>query len=192
MTTGNRVFVVAKEDLRVGDTLIRKQEVGIIQGELTDEPSVFFVVSGQSVMLTHDMFDIFDVTKTGDNFPNKVCNICHRLLPTPNFSRNQNGINNRIIRRPSCDECRVILDGVSAPAAEKRKWEITRPELEPFRCPICKKTTIPGLTSKVVLDHDHETGRIRGWICDSCNTGIGRFKDNITLLENAIRYLKTK
>lgn len=53
-----------------------------------------------------------------------------------------------------------------------------------------QKKTIPGLTSKVVLDHDHKTGKGRAWICDSCNTGLGRFKDDIELLESAIQYLK--
>ena len=53
-----------------------------------------------------------------------------------------------------------------------------------------EKKTIPGLTSKVVLDHDHKTGKGRAWICDSCNTGLGRFKDDIELLESAIQYLK--
>jgi len=69
--------------------------------------------------------------------------------------------------------------------------EKNKPEFEFFNCPICHKTTIPGLTSKIVLDHNHKDGRIRGWICDSCNTGIGRFKDDIVLLENAIKFLKT-
>ena len=42
-----------------------------------------------------------------------------------------------------------------------------------------------------MLAHDHKTGRPRAWICDSCNTGIGRFKDEIEILKNAIEYLKT-
>ena len=62
--------------------------------------------------------------------------------------------------------------------------------MEIFECPICKKRTIPGLTSKIVLDHNHSTGKVRGWICDSCNTGIGRFKDDTKLLEEAIKYLQ--
>jgi transcription elongation factor Elf1 len=58
-----------------------------------------------------------------------------------------------------------------------------------FECPICGKRTIAGITSKVVLDHDHETGEARAWICDSCNTGIGRFKDDVALLQRAIKFL---
>jgi RNase P subunit RPR2 len=60
-----------------------------------------------------------------------------------------------------------------------------------FKCPICEKTTIPGLTSRVALNHDHKTGKITGYICDSCNTGLGRFKDDIVVLQRAIKYLES-
>jgi len=40
------------------------------------------------------------------------------------------------------------------------------------------------------IDHDHKTGNIRGILCTNCNNGLGRFKDNIEYLEEAIRYLK--
>lgn len=40
------------------------------------------------------------------------------------------------------------------------------------------------------IDHNHETGKVRERLCLSCNTGLGKFKDNIYLLEAAIQYLK--
>jgi hypothetical protein len=40
------------------------------------------------------------------------------------------------------------------------------------------------------VDHDHNTGEVRGLLCDSCNGGIGKLKDSIDLLEKAINYLK--
>jgi RNase P subunit RPR2 len=185
-------FVSIKKDINKIDVSVRRNEIGIVEKESKNSSVIFFVTNGKSLILLNSDFKVFDPTKTGDDFPEKVCNVCHRLLPTMEFSRNQNGINNRIIRRPSCDDCRKIIDGVNIPSAEKRKWAETKPEYEPFQCPICQKITIPNLTSKVVLDHDHSNGRVRGWICDSCNTGIGRFKDNISLLERAIIFLKTK
>lgn len=187
-----KVFVYVKKDISAPEVRARKNEIGILEENDQDLNVIFFVISGQRAALPTEDFEIFDPKQTGDAFPNKVCNICHRFLPTTQFSRNQNGVNNRIIRRPSCDECRKTIDGVPVLASERRKWHNIRPDLEPFKCPICQKTTVPGLTSKVVLDHDHSNGRIRGWICDSCNTGIGRFKDNISLLEKAIIYLQTK
>lgn len=42
----------------------------------------------------------------------------------------------------------------------------------------------------VSIDHDHTTGKFRGLLCNSCNKGLGLFKDNLSLLEAAVRYLK--
>jgi hypothetical protein len=40
------------------------------------------------------------------------------------------------------------------------------------------------------VDHDHTTGKIRGMLCTTCNSGLGHFKDNPALLRLAIEYLE--
>lgn len=39
------------------------------------------------------------------------------------------------------------------------------------------------------LDHCHNTKKVRGFLCDNCNTGIGKFKDNIDIMLKAIQYI---
>ena len=39
------------------------------------------------------------------------------------------------------------------------------------------------------VDHCHESGDVRGLLCDLCNRGIGMLKDNVENLQNAIQYL---
>jgi hypothetical protein len=56
------------------------------------------------------------------------------------------------------------------------------------RCPICLITLAE--VKKVCVDHDHETGAVRGILCFQCNLGIGSLKDNIDALERAAEYLR--
>jgi len=57
-----------------------------------------------------------------------------------------------------------------------------------FKCAICE-THVDNLDYPLDVDHDHETGEVRGLLCRRCNLGIGFFKDSIRLLKNAIEYL---
>lgn len=55
-------------------------------------------------------------------------------------------------------------------------------------CEICKIEFNDKITK--CLDHDHETGIARGALCRSCNHGLGQFRDNLQILNNAITYLQ--
>lgn len=57
----------------------------------------------------------------------------------------------------------------------------------PFECECCGKPNNNG--RQLCLDHDHKTGKFRGWLCDLCNTGIGKLGDDLEGLDRAIRYL---
>lgn len=42
----------------------------------------------------------------------------------------------------------------------------------------------------LAVDHDHATSRIRGLLCNSCNLALGMLSDQITTLQNLIKYLE--
>lgn len=54
------------------------------------------------------------------------------------------------------------------------------------RCDICGRE-IEGRSKH--LDHDSETQTLRGWLCDNCNMGLGKFQHNPQLLMIAASYL---
>lgn len=133
-----------------------------------------------------------DVCKTGDKHKYKICNVCHCLLPVTRFARNQNN-KHGIVRRPSCIKCRTDIDKRAPKSSQAKRMEKERPHKgDLFKCPICQKRSIAGVTAKIVADHDHHTGNIRDYICDSCNTGLGRFKNGENYLENALAYLRER
>lgn len=58
-------------------------------------------------------------------------------------------------------------------------------EMSDNKCNICKEEKI------LCVDHCHETGKIRGLLCHDCNLLLGKAKDDITILQNSIEYLKS-
>ena len=56
-------------------------------------------------------------------------------------------------------------------------------------CAICQRPEVG--KKRLSLDHNHTTGKIRGLLCGKCNTGLGNFRDDPKLLQNAIEYLQS-
>jgi hypothetical protein len=50
-------------------------------------------------------------------------------------------------------------------------------------CAICRGRL------RLVVDHDHQTGVVRGLLCNGCNMGLGALGDTVESLERALRYL---
>lgn len=57
-------------------------------------------------------------------------------------------------------------------------------------CAICGCSEAESTKGVLEVDHDHESGRIRGLLCGRCNLSIGKFDDDVALLRSAIRYLE--
>lgn len=98
-----------------------------------------------------------------------------------------------------CKEClKVSRDKYKDRAKEVRRWrdfKITPKEYNTMfleqegKCCICGKEEHEMQQNSLCVDHCHKTDKVRGLLCHSCNVGLGRFKDNIEYLKNAINYL---
>ena len=118
----------------------------------------------------------------------KACRGCGRVKPVAAFHKQATGTNGR---RGTCAECR----------REYIKWRnirlrygLDREEYETLAadgCHICgRRDEETPRVGKLAVDHDHETGEVRGVLCWMCNTAIGKFNDNPALLRAAADYLE--
>ena len=166
-------------------------DVGIIVNAQGENYSVKFLRENKEILTHRNYIKFFKISETGDEFVNKVCDRCFKYLNTANmYEDNRIKKGGKKTKRPSCRACRKIKNGKSISKKDRNSWNLQKPsEYSPFTCPICEKTTICGI-SKIVLDHCHQTGNVRGWICESCNTGIGRFDDDPDVVFRAIEWLK--
>jgi hypothetical protein len=57
----------------------------------------------------------------------------------------------------------------------------------PYPCDCCGKDIVT--TKTIQLDHCHEKGVFRGWLCKECNISMGNLGDNIEGFIRAIKYL---
>lgn len=129
----------------------------------------------------------------------RVCTHCQTRKPMAGF----HWTSGKRYRFRSCKECanarRVDAKAVN-PENEKltkrethlrRKYGLTPRGFDQLlaqqdgNCAICSTN----LSASVHVDHDHATGKVRGLLCFTCNTALGKFRDSVSLLRAAINYL---
>ena len=123
------------------------------------------------------------------------CKDCGEVQPFDVFPRNKNAKQGR---HPYCKPChnmrseetRQRLYGGGRHYHLMRRYGIGAADVERMIeeqggvCAVCRE----GLPEHV--DHDHETGRVRGILCFNCNGGLGQFRDRVDILSRAIAYLE--
>ena len=76
--------------------------------------------------------------------------------------------------------------------SKMRRYGITQDEIKSLpisdKCPLCDQAYTETLIP--VIDHDHETGTVRGIICFLCNHALGRIADRSSTAERMTEYLR--
>ncbi len=78
---------------------------------------------------------------------------------------------------------RVKANGLRSKRKAMGIPDATRPK--PLTCEMCDAGG-----RQMHLDHDHATGKFRGWLCNRCNMALGVLGDTVANLERAIDYLR--
>lgn len=163
--------------------------VGEVRAISKRNVSVYFIGVNRVVRTDRQSVKRLYLASVGDSKRRKICNRCHILKTVCEFEFNQGKVRGRRVRRPSCNSCREKIDGVPFEARSRARLLRRKPN-GVYRCPVCRKSAIAGYTARFRMDHSHQTGKARKWICDSCNTGLGRFDDSQRKLGWAISYLR--
>ena len=59
-------------------------------------------------------------------------------------------------------------------------------EKQDYGCSICGNNNG---NRAMFVDHDHESGEVRGLLCTRCNCALGLFDDDIEIMKKAIEYI---
>lgn len=129
----------------------------------------------------------------------KICKQCSKEGSLDLF---QKDISKKDGVRPECKACTAVnrKSRYSAETNRKNNMEknFGKGVLDTYQrlfeeqdgvCAICKSPE-NGRYKHLSVDHCHETGKIRGLLCNNCNRGIGLLKDSPELLKNAIKYVQ--
>lgn len=127
----------------------------------------------------------------------KVCGTCKKRKPAIEFAKNGDSKDGLAWRCKVCHAAYIKVHREKNPnyyrSVQLRcKFGITLEEYDEMLeeqggvCAVCGGTCKTG--KALAVDHDHETGKVRGLLCSNCNQAIGKLS-SVDLLLSAASYL---
>ena len=121
----------------------------------------------------------------------KICSICKQELSLSLFHKRTYKTGN-IGYQSKCKKCSTDVKKTYYNTHEyaRRRFKLTEDQYNDLmkneNCQICNVE----LTKKCI-DHCHSTNKVRGVLCNNCNTALGLVGDNASTLQKMIEYLST-
>lgn len=137
------------------------------------------------------------------------CEVCHEEFEKPITSRKK-------ICSPKCHDRKKYLNHKDTMLAQRRAYYQSHSEASKTQCLARRRLTngwsveeynaaLKEQEEKCILcgkhqddngkalcaDHNHETGKKRGLLCNDCNRALGLFQDSSALLLKAANYLQS-
>jgi hypothetical protein len=107
----------------------------------------------------------------------QVCSKCHEEHELAAFRVGWRRRDGQRRLKNECRRCSTREQGV-----RRHLWRSAGPPSP--SCEICRRL------GQTQLDHDHVTGKFRGWLCGTCNAGLGMLGDDAAGLRRALAYLE--
>ena len=160
---------------------------------------------GRDTLEQLSLFNFEKDLKLKQNGKTQKCKTCKQELPLTSFNtvgRTHQNSDHWYLDR-NCKRCDSIERGERITRVKK----YGQPPKD-YKCPMCDRNEEQILNHTIVvdkqynyiprdrkippwvLDHDHETGKFRGWLCTSCNLGLGKLGDSISSVKKALKYLE--
>jgi hypothetical protein len=123
------------------------------------------------------------------------CSLCKNAIPAQEFGGQS------LSRCRKCNSARVKASQTESSKLKAKESSLLRQygmsladlremyEAHDGRCGICKIEHPFSGPGSLVVDHCHDTGKVRGMLCGRCNSAIGLFKENMYNLVQAMNYL---
>ena len=115
------------------------------------------------------------------------CSVCGVLKENTEFTfyKNRHTDNGyRLMTNTNCVSCQKEKN--KERSAIRKKFKNIKPPEFGTPCDCCGKP----VHRNWQLDHCHDTGEFRGWLCKQCNTGLGNLGDTLKSLKLAVEYLE--
>ena len=107
-------------------------------------------------------------------------NACRKCLSAKQKQRNESGYNKAYYKKN-----KIRIQAIKRKCTYGLDDSVYQEMLlsQNFRCAAC------GDETKLVVDHCHNTGRVRGLLCRCCNTALGQLQDSKVRVEGLLRYI---
>ncbi len=136
----------------------------------------------------------------------RTCRVCGKEQPLTEYyktgRKNDKNPDERHYECKTCTKAR-LKDSPSQSPERKRELHLQRAygitveeysarlKQQDNKCACCGTTEAGGRhdTSFFVVDHCHDSGKVRGLLCHNCNTALGLLRDDVSTIANLISYL---
>lgn len=127
---------------------------------------------------------------------NKICPKCKCNKPLSEFGKDKRAKKGKAVYCFECNRAKSQAQRNKDPLLNKRnhlkrRYGLSLEQVAEMMlnqgnaCAICGDEE-----SRLVIDHNHTTGKIRGLLCDSCNCTLGLTKEDPKIIKSLLKYLK--